>query len=110
MNTPGFLEESIARDLDRLISRAGANENRLRAVVADDPDLRSARDHLSSAQRHDVQALKSLRSFLKNEDQKRLSGPEGYEAHIEAASGDVRSYEKQVGAYLKAHELTLQSR
>jgi rhomboid protease GluP len=109
MNRPNSLEELIARDLDRLISRADANENRLRAVAVADPDLRNARDHLASAQRHDIRALRSLRSFLKDEDQRLLGGPDGYEAHIEAASEDVRSYQKQLGAYLKAHELTLQS-
>ena len=91
MNRPNFLEEPITRELDRLISRADANENRLRAVTVDDPDLRNARDHLSSAQRHHVRALKSLRSFLKHEDQQLLHGPEGYEAQINAGSKDVRS-------------------
>jgi hypothetical protein len=109
MNRPSSPAAPIARDLDRLISRADANENRLRAVAVADPDLRNARDHLSSAQRHHVRALESLRSFLKNRDQRLLRGPDGYEVHIEAASEQVRSYQKQLGVYLKAHELTLQS-
>ena len=109
MNRPSLLEETITRDLDRLISRAEANEKRMGAVTIDDPDLRNAREQLSSAQRHNVRALKARRSFLKQQDQQLLHGPEGYEAQIDAGSKEVRSFREQCRAYLKAHELTLQS-
>src|SRR5262249_25468824 len=104
-----FLEEPITRALDRLISRADANEKRLRAVTVEDSDLRTARDHLATAQRHDVRAFHSLRKFIKVQDPQLLQGPEGYEAQIEAASKDLTSYRNQCEAYLKAHELTSQS-
>ena len=97
MNRPGFREESIARDLDRLISRADANENRLRAVTVEDPDLRKAHDHLASAQRHHARALESLRNSLTHDDLQLLQRPEGYEEHIDAGSKEVKSFEEQCG-------------
>jgi hypothetical protein len=101
--------ETLARELDQLISRADANESRLRAIVVDNPDLRNAGNLLCSAQAHHARALKSLRSFVKVGDERYLHGPEGYEAHLDSGSRDIRFFREQCDKYLKAHELIRQS-
>ena len=74
-----------------------------------DADLRIARDHLLSAQKHLILALGLVKSVVKDGSQKAPQAGSKYKTHIDDASTEVKSYGTQCHGFLVAHDLTQSS-
>ena len=98
----------VLDDLDGLVSRAEANLDALEEITTGDPEIREALGHATSAQRHQLRAIKVLRRAIKDNDPRRLEGPGGYAYELEAQRRDIDQLARAMDAYVEVHHLTIE--
>jgi rhomboid protease GluP len=115
--------DRLLRDLDRggipaaeINSRLGQLTDdaknlgpRFATLPAQNDEIRALSERLASAQKHQAQALDSIRRALETNDPKFINGPEGLHSLLNAYEKDLNDFATLSQAYFEAHGLKAKS-
>ncbi|MDB5350211.1 MAG: putative rane protein [Planctomycetota bacterium] len=101
--------EELVRVPSGLNARVLTLRDRIMAMPAANDEIRTMRDGLLSASRHQGAILAALTSFLRDGDERHVTGPEGFQASLAAYTKDFAELETRRNAYIQAHGLILKA-
>jgi rhomboid protease GluP len=95
----------VTETLDRLKADTKALGDMIPTIPAQNVELQAIRDHLASANKHQLERLTAIDRFIATGDAKHIDGPGGLVASSEAFLKEIEQTTSLRDAYIKAHQL-----
>jgi rhomboid protease GluP len=95
----------VTKTLDRLRADTIALGDKISTIPAQNAELQAIRDHVASANTHQLAGLTSIGWFIVTGDEKHINGPGGLNASSEGYAKEVEAIVSLREAYIKAHQL-----